>query len=458
MNSSRYSGRVVLSTILAICVVAIVLGVGVARWAAAPRVAIATIESEQTPAKPQLAEGTNDTLVLPPAAVKSMKLHAEVAQATTQTKPLRLTGQLMLDPARLVHVNTRFAGEVVRVGERPATKTEPARMLRVGDRVEKGQLLAVLWSKEIGEKKSDLVDALSQLALHTSIYKNLKSLEKSGGVPQRTIDEMQRSYESDLIQVERLRRTLRSWRVDEQELEEVEAEASRLHELALASPARDVVATDGDAKADAGWADVEIRSPLSGVILERNLTVGDIVSTSDDLFKLADLSQLIAMANVYEEDIPALASLPPAERNWELRFTTRPNSSLVPGTIEIIGATIDPNQHTAIVQGWVDNSRGDLRVGQFVEATVKLPQADGWLEIPSSGIIDEGAHKFVFVAADDELTRLERREVTLSRRTANSSFVKSDSSRGIRPGDRIITQGVMELAAVLDDLRPRSNK
>lgn len=437
-----------------------VFGLAVASswWLVSARTAIAVSTDEQASVRPQLAEDEQEAFILPAATVASMKLRSELVRATAQSKPLRLTGQLMLDPSRLVHVNTRFAGEVVRVGDRPAKAGVAARPLRVGDRVEKRQLLAVIWSKEIGEKKSDLVDALSQLALHKSLYKNLKSLEKSGGVPQRSIDEMQRNYESDLIQVERLRRTLRSWRIDEQELEEVEAEAQRLHELSLRAPGADSAETSGEARNEASWADVEVRSPLTGVVLERNLTVGDIVSTSDDLFKLADLSMLVAMVNVYEEDLPSLVALPENERKWELRFTSRPSGSAVPGSIEIIGNTIDPNQHTAIVQGWVDNASGELRMGQFVEATVRLPQSEGVIEIPSSGIVDEGARKYVFVAEDPELTRLKRREVTLVRRTANSSFVMSDALRGIHPGDRVIVQGVIELAAVLDALRPPSRK
>ncbi|WP_432490593.1 efflux RND transporter periplasmic adaptor subunit, partial [Flavonifractor plautii] len=67
---------------------------------------------------------------------------------------------------------------------------------------------------------------------------------------------------------------------------------------------------------DESWAEIDIRSPLDGVILEKNLTVGDIIRTDQDhdLFKVADLSRLVVAANVYEEDIPTLTALPDDQR------------------------------------------------------------------------------------------------------------------------------------------------
>lgn len=247
------------------------------------------------------------------------------------------SGQLMLDRNRLVHVNTRFDGEVVRIENALDAGKEIARSLRIGDRVQKGQLLTVLWSKEIGEKKSDLVDAISQLVQHEATYTNLKSLEKTGGVPQRSIDEMRRTVEADIIQVERLRRTLRSWRLDESEVVEVDV--------------------------------------------------------------------------------------------------------------------IDPNQHTTVVQGWIDNANGDLRVGQFVEALIMKSLATDLVEFSSSAVIDEGAKKYIFVALDDDLTRVQRREVLLKRRTVSTAFVSSEGSLSVQPGDRILIRGLQELSDVWNEKR-----
>lgn len=407
--------------------------------------------SAQAPAElPKLERDTNGSefLRVPEAIVRSMKLHAEQAINSTYSVKLRLSGQLMLDPSRLVHVNTRFAGEVMSIENSVTGPNETPQPLRVGDRVRKGQLLAVLWSKEIGEKKSDLVDALSQLMQHEATYKSMKSVEKSGGLPQRTIDEMRRNVEADVIQVERLRRTLRSWRIDEADLLQIESEANRVHSQSMALPdvSREQLRTDP--KIEQGWAEVDIRSPMDGEILEINLAVGDMMTSDDDLFKIADLSRLIVMANAYEEDLPTLKQIPAKDRRWVIKFVSQPDAPESVGEIMTIGSVVDPNQHTAIVQGWIDNSKGNLQVGQFIEALVAKPKDSGLIEFSNSAIIDSGAKKFVFIAIDNDLTRVQRREVHLRRRTAAKAFVAMDAELGLKPGDQILTRGLLELSDV----------
>ncbi len=405
--------------------------------------------TQSVESSPQATWEPPDILVLPPGAVASMKLSAVPAVPSTEPQTLRLTGKLTYDPNELVHVNTRFAGEVIRIGE----ATGLNRPLRSGDRVQKGQLLAIVWSKEIGEKKSDLVEALSQMALHEALYKNLKKLEKSGAVPQRAIDEMEKEYESDLIRAERYRRTLRSWKIDESELAEIEREAEKFHEQVLK---QDEIhpPLDSSKQVDDTWAEIDIKAPLNGVILEKNLTVGDIVETDDDLFKIADLSRLVVMANLYEDDLSALLSLPADKRTWEIRLTADRQSAPIAGTIEMIGNVIDPNQHTVLVQGYLDNSSGNLRVGQFVEALVPLPSRNSQIEIPLAGLIDQGSRKFVLVALDDDLTRVQRQAVIVDRRTERLAYVRGDGPHAVQPGERIFVNGVLELSNVLDAVRP----
>ena len=68
-------------------------------------------------------------------------------------------------------------------------------------------MLAVVWSKDVGEKKSELIDALSKLAIDYPMLQRYRAVEK-GTVPERTIHDAERNYQGDLD----CRRTLPSAR------------------------------------------------------------------------------------------------------------------------------------------------------------------------------------------------------------------------------------------------------
>ncbi len=428
------------------------------RWKSVQELLLGSTESAVTKAQPEdqsvrlarweVGPDGIGALRIPETVIRSMQLTSEVAAASSGESSLRMTGQLMLDPSRLVHVNTRFDGEVVRIENSVTSNSKNPALLRVGDRVKKGQLLAVIWSKEIGEKKSDLVDAISQLMQHEATYNNLKSIEKVGAVPQRSIDEMRRVVESDIIQVERLRRTLRSWHLDDAELQAVESEAIRVHNQSLKILDASQGGTKSVSPIEGDWAEVDIRSPIDGEILELNLAVGDMVTSNDDLFKIADLSRLIVMANAYEEDLPALKRLPDNQKTWVVKLVSQPAAPEYPGEIGSIGSVIDPNQHTAVVQGWIDNSHGDLQVGQFVEAIVKRSHETELVEFSNRAIIDEGSTKYVFVALDKDLQRVQRRQVQLQRRTAQKVYLPAAGPGSVKPGEQVLVRGLLELSSV----------
>jgi len=396
-------------------------------------------------------------LVIPAVTARSMQLSAAATSAPTQARTIRLTGQLMLNPAKLVHVTTRFGGEVVRVA---SVNGDDGPAIRIGQKVKKGQLLAVIWSKEIGEKKSDMVDAMSQLYLDEVTYKNLKALQKSGSVPERAVQEMQRNYESDLIAVERIRRTLASWRIAESEMQKIESEARRIHARATAGPSPDLATESTETPAngavaslvDATWAEIQITAPMDGTILEKNLTVGDIVGTSDDLFKIADLSQLIVMANIYEEDLPNVLAMPADQRKWRIDVSSHIAGKAIEGAINVVGDVIDANQHTAILQGPIDNSGGEFRIGQFVQTVLDIPLQADLLELPLGAVIDAGADTWVFVARSSDMTRWEKLKVNLVRRTSQFVWVKTDGTGTLTPHDKVLNRGCLELASLQDEL------
>jgi cobalt-zinc-cadmium efflux system membrane fusion protein len=304
---------------------------------------------------------------------------------------LRRTGRLALDPNRLARVHARFGGQVVAIGDFVAPggslpevngptaessretvdsaltsgATLPAtpapRTLRFGDPVRRGQLLAIVWSKEFGEKKSDLVNALSKMYLDREQFQRLRDLEK-GIVAERQVIGAQQQFEADEIEVERIERTLRSWRVDEAEIVEIRNEADRIHRGEKLD----------DRRIAQTWAEVDVRAPFDGVLLEKNVTAGDMVDTTLDLFKVGDLSSLLVMIDLFEEDVPLVAAVEPRLRRWTIRLKGTADDEGVSGAYEVIGDMVDPQQHTVALMGWLGNPSGKLRAGQFVTADIPL--------------------------------------------------------------------------------------
>ena len=93
-----------------------------------------------------------------------------------------MPGSTALDPARLIRVRVRFApAEVVEIGKIDDPHSSPGnipplrRELQAGDPVKKGDLLAVLFSVDVGNKKNDLFDALSQLRLDEEVLRRAEA-------------------------------------------------------------------------------------------------------------------------------------------------------------------------------------------------------------------------------------------------------------------------------------------
>lgn len=422
---------------------------------------VQNIVPDQPQPRASLVPKAPETLELPVDVVKALGVKTAKVIAAPPPEPLKLDGSLFLDANRMVHIHTRFAGEVVELGELDSSPpapgesagedVRPTRTIRFGDAVKKGQLLAVIWSKELGEKKSELVENLSRLRLDQEQAKRLEGLMVKGAVPERNVREAERLVEADLIAVTRVERTLRSWRLTESEIDLIRQEAEKVHKQK----------GQWGKELESTWARVEVRAPISATIMEKNVAVGDFVTTDFGMFTIADLTRLDVLAHVYEEDLPEVEKLPYDQRRWTIHLRTDPDARPVEGSFERIGTIIDPNQHTALTMGWVDNSSGRLRVGQFVTANINLPAGPNEVAVPNSAVIDEEGKSLVFVQTDPNKLQYTCRHVLVVRRRDDFAYVSSQPPPGqrdnlIKPltaGELVVTVGGVELAAELESLQ-----
>lgn len=432
------------------------------RWSKAFRKARAASVAPVRPEHPRvrLVDNQPDTLRVPNDVRTAMGITLTDISPASAAEPLFLDGTLFLDTNSMVHVHSRFAGDVVEVGvhlpaaaagdDAYASVELPRRPIQFGDHVSKGDLLAVVWSKDLGEKKSELVEDLSRLKLSEVKLEKLEELLVKGATSDRNVREAGREVEAALISVERTERTLRSWRLTEAEIATIRDEAESVRQR------RTLPRTSAP---DPEWARVEVRAPISGTIVEKNVAVGDYIPNDLDIFKIADLGRMDVLAHCYEDDLPSLEKLPLAERHWTISLKADPQARPLEGRFDRIGNIIDPNQHTALVMGWVDNSVGRLRVGQFVTARIDLPTPPGEVAVPVAALVDQDGLSFVFVQSSGSPSQFTRYQVWPVRR--HGDFVMLNPAgqcaadgekcvrRHLQTGERVVATGAIQLAAEL---------
>lgn len=431
--------------------VVVPLCVGLARQRPVAGAGGASKDPESNPGGTNLRLSDSNTLAV---TGDGRALSTAAVTRPAHTRTLRLRGSLAINPNKLVHVHARFQGQIMALAtvvDPPSASTHwispDPRPLAALDPVSKDMRIAVLWSKDLGEKKSELVDALARLRIDRQNLARLEDLAKEGAVPERSVREARRLVEVGEIAVFKAERTLRSWGLNDNEIDQVEKEAELIHNKEKL-----------DKSKDKDWARVDIVAPSDGVIVEKNVAVGDIVDTNTDLFKIADLSELSMWLHAYEEDLTALQQLP---LPLEVRVTLPSNPELgdLAGKIERVGQIIDPNEHMALLVGSLPNPKGNLRAGQFVSAAIDLPPEPGVVTIPTKAMTDAGNESVVYVQEDPKVLRYKRTRVCVVRRLADVVQVRSElsdaeKSRGfqeLHAGDLVVNGGVLELEQYLQE-------
>jgi cobalt-zinc-cadmium efflux system membrane fusion protein len=184
---------------------------------------------------------------------------------------------------------------------------------------------------------------------------------------------------------------------------------------------------------------------------------------------------MLVVANAPEDELPNLNALTFPQRKWTVKTVGVRGAGELPGPIEEVGYLIDPNQHTAVIKGYIDNPGEQIRAGQFVSCTVQIPPPGGVVEIPLDAVVEDGQMCVVFVQPDPSKHQYRMRRVELTHRFKEVAFVRSrpfsdnekltpaEKEQGLlpleplHPGERILKTGVGELKAALVELESRPN-
>ena len=174
---------------------------------------------------------------------------------------------------------------------------------------------------------------------------------------------------------------------------------------------------------------VSITAPLSGTIVERNVSLGGSVEPKETLFRIVDLSEVIVEGDVFESDVSKV------KLGQDARVRTDAYPDMVfNGTVSFIASQIDPEKRTLRVWVSIDNKEGLLKPGFFARVDLVVRPGGEVLAVPVGAIIDDGAEKFVFVKNG---SRFVRQDVATG--LSDDSYI--EITDGLYPGDQVVTDG-----------------
>ena len=186
--------------------------------------------------------------------------------------------------------------------------------------------------------------------------------------------------------------------------------------------------------------DFELQSTVSGTILNRRVNVGDYVGTGQSLFELVDLSNVWALFDAYESDLPWI------KKGSRVDFTieSMPGKNFS-GTVSFIDPIINPQTRVARVRLEVRNSSGMLKPEMFATGKIKTQLGNAKvLVVPKSAVLWTGTRSVVYLKSVDKTNNaFTLRDVTLGPEIGDGFIV----SGGVKDGDVIVTNGTFAVDA-----------
>ncbi len=298
------------------------------------------------------------------AQVRASAIEVQVAGPARISALAQFPGEIQLNDDRTVHVVPRVAGVAESV------------LVSTGQAVKKGQLLAVFSSQLVSEQRSALETAERRLEHTRSILEREKRLW-----------EQKISAEQDYLQAQH---------------------AAQEAEIELEN-ARQKLAALGVGKAGGKGAALnrfELRAAYDGLVVERNLSIGEAVKEDTPIFTIADMSTVWAEAHIPAKDLPLFT----VGGKVTLRATAF--DAQTTGTIAFLGALVGEQTRMARARILVANPKGSWRPGLFVTVDVKATDAQVPVAVQSEALQTLGTQQVVFVREGREFVA---RPVTLGR-------------------------------------------
>ncbi len=291
-------------------------------------------------------------------------------------------------------------------------------LVRPGDFVDKGQVVAELSSRELEVIKLDYLQATNDLKLNQRLLDMTRPSAQSGAVPMQRLFDIENALQqsANRLAVTRI----------------------RAHTLGI-----DLDNANVDTSSSILYP---IRSPIAGRILHLDLAEGKYVEALEHLFDVVNAEQVWVRLQLLEKDVYKAK----IGNRVTIRFTN--SSVVVEGVIEQIDASLDPEEKVS--WAWLTISNPAIVPGHVGRATIYLTEESEKLTVPKKAVYSDGLQNYVFVEEASTRAAGEYRKQNI--RVSNRKLPGKESSNemievldgDIYPGDRVVIRGGHELSSL----------
>lgn len=309
---------------------------------------------------------------------------------------LKLSGVVSFSDNRVVKVFPFSSGKVLHVN------------VSLGDKVIKGQQLAVIKSADVAGNYSDLSTAANDVAIAKKQLDNEESLFKNGIASEREYIEAKETYRKAVTNANKL---------------------------------KDQININGGGHTSANGTYV-VTAPMSGYVVEKKISEGGFIrnDNSDNMFTIGDISEVWVWANVYESDIAKV------KEGYTANVTTLAYpDKIFNGVVDKVNQILDPETKVMKIRVRLKNENLELKPEMFANILIQNREGAQAIAIPFASVISENGRNFVVTYIDK--CDLKVQEVDILKTVGDKTYLKS----GLTAGTKIISQNQILLFRALTE-------
>lgn len=369
-------------------------------------------------AKKPHVETNPDIVELYPKAIKDLGVQTTVVEEKPVISEIRTIGEIKTNQDKKYVLSSMMIGRIVQDN------------VVLGQEVKKGQIIARVENPDVTQINATSVERLHENLLAIRQAQTKLNLAKVNLDRERKLFAEGISAKKSLIQAES------DYAIAKDDLFVMKERDT--HIRGEANALLKVYGTSTNLNSHNLQTTSAIFALKPGVITKKNVTVGATVSPDQILYEVSDLSSLWLDMTIYPEYISKI------KEGQEVIFKSdsMPDKTFV-GKISYIQPSSDDPTKTFLARVFMDNSSKLLRPGMFGQIFIKEDEKQMKIFVPNEAIQEYGKESFVFIYLKDGVYK--KQAIKLAEKGYGGHFI----NKGLKAGDKIVTQGSFTLKAEL---------